>query len=109
MPQDAENPAADDLTTNHGDDVDMGETATAEAELVEVGDSMELPFAEEETPVDDVRPTFLSHLTSPIVTLAIGEEATTLSAHQSLLVQSPHFATLCSEFLDDGSVCDTSR
>ena len=47
----------------------------------------------------------LSYLRSPIVELAIGsgDAATTLSAHQGLLTQSPFFADACSQFSDSAS------
>ncbi|KAL9090552.1 MAG: hypothetical protein Q9165_005313 [Trypethelium subeluteriae] len=46
--------------------------------------------------------TFLDYLKSPIVELTIGQGdgATTLTAHQSLLTQSPYFREACSKFSD---------
>ncbi|KAK5631806.1 hypothetical protein RRF57_007520 [Xylaria bambusicola] len=62
-----------------------------------------LPFAEggESEP----RTTFISYLTSPVVTLIVGsaENETILTAHQALLIQSPYFADVCAAFADDGS------
>ena len=67
-----------------------------------------LPFSEEgpDAPVA-ARTSFITYLTSPVVTLivGIGETETILTAHQSLLVQSPYFQEVCAEFADDGSVC----
>jgi hypothetical protein len=65
-----------------------------------------LPFAED-CPDDPAvpRPTFLSYLSSPVVTLLVGageESETILTAHQALLVRSPFFKEACSEFSDDG-------
>ncbi|KAI1189943.1 hypothetical protein F5B17DRAFT_389538 [Nemania serpens] len=66
-------------------------------------DGTVLPFAEggESEP----RTTFISYLTSPVVTLIVGnaESETILTAHQALLVQSPFFADICGAFADDGS------
>lgn len=68
----------------------------------------ELPFAEdgpEDAPVAP-RVTFAQYLTSPVVTLLVGsgDNETILTAHQSLLTQSPFFAEACAEFANDGSV-----
>lgn len=89
-------------------DVEMAEGAAGSVAATENPTGSELPFAE--SGPDDAPPprvTFLQYLTSPIVTLLIGsgEDATILTAHQSLLVQSPYFAAACAEFADDGSVC----
>ena len=91
-------------------DVEMAEGAAESAAATENPDGSELPFAEGGP--DDPSPpapriTFLQYLTSPIVTLLIGsgENETILTAHQSLLVQSPYFAAACAEFADDGSAC----
>ncbi|KAI1367180.1 hypothetical protein F5Y08DRAFT_336849 [Xylaria arbuscula] len=86
--------------TNPGADVEMAEGAEGEA----AGDEATvLPFAEggESEP----RTTFISYLTSPVVTLIVGsaENETILTAHQALLVQSPYFADVCAAFADDGS------
>lgn len=86
---------------NPGADVEMAEGLEGEA----AGDEgTVLPFAEggESEP----RTTFISYLTSPVVTLIVGsaENETILTAHQALLVQSPYFADVCAAFADDGSV-----
>ncbi|KAI1282224.1 hypothetical protein F5Y07DRAFT_395024 [Xylaria sp. FL0933] len=88
---------AEEQPTAPGGDVEMAEGA-------EGGDEgMVLPFAEggESEP----RTTFISYLTSPVVTLIVGnaENETILTAHQALLVQSPYFADACAAFADDGS------
>ncbi|KAL1302071.1 hypothetical protein AAFC00_002511 [Neodothiora populina] len=51
------------------------------------------------------RVTFLDYLKSPIVALAVGsgDEATTLYAHQGLLVQSPYFSAKAAELRDDAN------
>ncbi|KAI0910115.1 hypothetical protein F4824DRAFT_493879 [Ustulina deusta] len=81
---------------NPAGDVEMGEGAEGDERIV-------LPFAEggESEP----RTTFISYLTSPVVTLIVGsaESETILTAHQALLVQSPFFADACAAFADDGS------
>ncbi|KAI1419353.1 hypothetical protein F5Y12DRAFT_266486 [Xylaria sp. FL1777] len=85
--------------TNPGD-VEMAEGVEGEG----AGDEgVVLPFAEggESEP----RITFISYLTSPVVTLIVGnaENETILTAHQALLLQSPFFADACAAFADDGS------
>ncbi|KAK3334561.1 hypothetical protein B0H65DRAFT_437073 [Neurospora tetraspora] len=90
-------------------DVEMTEGG-AETAAAEDGDAPankdELPFAEEsaDSPPPP-RVTFLQYLSSPIVTLIVGtgDQETILTAHQSLLVQSPWFAEACADFTDDGS------
>ena len=49
---------------------------------------------------------FLSYLTSPIVTLVVGngDAAAVLTAHQALLEISPYFNAICAAFTEDGSV-----
>lgn len=84
-------------------DIEMAEgEAEAEAEPAPANGG-ELPFAEggEAEP----RTTFISYLTSPVVTLLVGtgESETILTAHQALLTQSPFFAETCAAFSDDGS------
>lgn len=93
-----------DQPEDSGADIDMAEDAGAGG-----GDSSELPFAEggEAEPVDTTpRVTFMSYLTSPVVTLIVGQGDNTsvLTAHQSLLVQSPWFTQACEQFAEDGSV-----
>ncbi|RYP54602.1 hypothetical protein DL768_000662 [Monosporascus sp. mg162] len=87
---------------NLGGDVEMAEGEGDPA--VENGASAgELPFAEGGEA--DPRPTFVSYLTSPVVTLIVGsgENETILTAHQGLLIQSPFFAEACAAFTNDGS------
>jgi len=66
-----------------------------------------LPFAEEgpDDP-DKPRSSFISYLTSPVVTLMVGtgDSGTVLTAHQALLMSSPFFGAACADFADDGSV-----
>lgn len=98
----------DDTTAvNPAADVEMSESAAAEDGA---GESSELPFAGEDTVVesqsDPARVPFIEYLTSPMVTLIVGngEKETILTAHQALLAQSPYFENLCNNFTDDGSV-----
>ncbi|KAH7038052.1 uncharacterized protein B0I36DRAFT_74677 [Microdochium trichocladiopsis] len=92
-----------DQAANPGADVDM--TEDADAGEGEVGDASELPFAEGEEADNTPRVTFMSYLSSPVVTLIVGQgdTAAVLTAHQSLLVQSPWFAQACEQFTEDGS------
>ncbi|TKW53487.1 hypothetical protein CTA1_12397, partial [Colletotrichum tanaceti] len=87
------------------DDVEMegvaeGDNANANA------NEGDLPFAEggENDPVEP-RTTFVSYLSSPVVTLLVGqgESEAIVTAHQALLVQSPFFKEACAQFSDDGS------
>lgn len=89
---------------NQGGDVEMAEGVPPATGANEVGDNTELPFAEGGEV--DPRTTFVSYLSSPIVTLIVGsgDSETILSAHQGLLVQSPFFAEACAAFTNDGSV-----
>lgn len=98
----------DDTTVvNPSADVEMAEGAAAEEEN---GDQTELPFAGEdnvaEAEPEPARVPFVDYLASPVVTLVVGKDpkATILTAHEALLTLSPHFKTLCDNFLDDGSV-----
>lgn len=85
-----------------------GDVEMAEGGNDEAGGNInnaDLPFAEggeEVTP----RISFISYLTSPLVTLIVGsgDNETILTAHQGLLVRSPYFAEACAAFSDDGSV-----
>lgn len=93
---------------NPGADVEMVEGA-GEDESAAAG-AGEMPFAEMET-VNDPEPvpertSFISYLTSPMVTLIVGsgETETILTAHQALLTLSPFFEAACDQFSDDGSV-----
>lgn len=101
-------PVEEQQAANPGADVEMGEGGEGQA-AGEAGEEAgastgDLPFAEggEAEP----RPTFISYLTSPVVTLIVGsgENETILTAHQALLVQSPFFAEACAAFTNDGSV-----
>ncbi|OTB07264.1 hypothetical protein M426DRAFT_318286 [Hypoxylon sp. CI-4A] len=82
-------------------DVEMAEGEEAEGSGARNGG--ELPYAEggEIEP----RTSFISYLTSPVVTLLVGngESETILTAHQALLAQSPFFSDACAAFTDDGS------
>lgn len=88
-----------------GTDVDMieGDEPAADA-----NGAHDLPFAEDgpEDALAAPRTTFIQYLTSPVVTLLVGhgDNETILTAHQSLLTQSPFFAEACAEFANDGSV-----
>ncbi|KAK8088614.1 hypothetical protein PG997_003575 [Apiospora hydei] len=83
-------------------DVEMAEGAEGE-EGGDNANSSELPYAEG----GDVEPrtSFISYLTSPVVTMIVGSggNETILTAHQALLAQSPYFAEACAAFSDDGS------
>lgn len=100
-------PVEEQQAANPGGDVQMGEgQAGDQAGGGEEGgaNTGDLPFAEGGEA--DPRPTFISYLTSPVVTLIVGagENETILTAHQALLVQSPFFAEACAAFTNDGSV-----
>lgn len=86
-----------------GADVEMVEGDEAEASAPRNGGG-ELPFAEGDD--SEQRVQFISYLTSPVVTLVVGEgeSETILTAHQALLTQSPFFSDACAAFTDDGSV-----
>ncbi|KAI1661823.1 hypothetical protein F4813DRAFT_174351 [Daldinia decipiens] len=87
---------------NPGADIDMAEGDEAEGTVVR-NSSGDLPFAGGA----DIEPRtrFISYLTSPVVTLVVGngETETILAAHQALLTQSPFFSDACAAFTDDGS------
>jgi hypothetical protein len=93
----------EDHPANPGGDMDMVEGEEGEGGGV-VNTSAELPFAEGGE--SDPHTTFISYLTSPIVTMIVGsgETETILTAHQGLLCQSPYFVEACAAFADDGSV-----
>lgn len=110
-----EDPVAD--TPVPGTDVEMtegGDATPAASQPAEVATATDpatgdnLPFAEgapEDAPPPP-RVSFMQYLTSPVVTLLVGsgDNETILTAHQSLLTQSPFFAEACAEFANDGSV-----
>ena len=88
-------------------DVEMAEGAPAASGAADGGaNTGDLPFPEGGEV--DARPSFISYLASPVVTLIVGsgDNETILSAHQGLLVQSPFFAEACAAFTNDGSVCN---
>ncbi|RYP66615.1 hypothetical protein DL770_008774 [Monosporascus sp. CRB-9-2] len=93
----------DDQAANPGGDVEMAEGEGEPAAADNGVSAGELPFAEGGEA--DPRPTFVSYLTSPVVTLIVGsgENETILTAHQGLLIQSPFFAEACANFTNDGS------
>ncbi|KAI0115723.1 hypothetical protein GGR51DRAFT_360615 [Nemania sp. FL0031] len=99
MAEEFNEPLIEEQPANPGDDVDMGEGEGAAAGE----EGMVLPFAEGGE--SDPRPTFMSYLASPVVTLIVGsaQNETILTAHQALLVQSPFFVDACAAFADDGS------
>ncbi|KAI9662900.1 MAG: hypothetical protein M1821_007947 [Bathelium mastoideum] len=76
-------------------DVDMGETEAADNGVDDSG----LQDIEADS---QPRRTFLDYLKSPMVELVIGQgdETTSLTAHQGLLVQCPFFVEACSQFSD---------
>ncbi|KAI9733711.1 MAG: hypothetical protein M1818_007125 [Claussenomyces sp. TS43310] len=87
--------------------VEVGAEAMSEDDAGVMADYGEvaMPLAEEieiQT-VMPARTTFLDYLKSPTVELVIGqgEEATLLTAHQALLVQSPFFENACAQFSDN--------
>lgn len=90
----------EEVPANPGADVEMGDDAEEENK------GGELPFAEEEAEADAPRTKFIDYLSSPIITLMVGqgETASYLTAHQALLSISPFFAAACAEFADDGGV-----
>ncbi|KAI2465538.1 hypothetical protein F4781DRAFT_408930 [Annulohypoxylon bovei var. microspora] len=99
---------AEEQPANPGADVEMGEGEEAEgaaaAAAAAAGNgSGEMAFPEG----FDVEPrtSYISYLTSPVVTLLVGsgESETLLTAHQGLLIQSPWFSDVCAAFTDDGS------
>ncbi|XDG01345.1 hypothetical protein ABKA04_000960 [Annulohypoxylon sp. FPYF3050] len=89
--------------SNPGADIEMGEGDEAGASAGAGNGGAELAFPEggEIEP----RTSYISYLTSPVVTLLVGtgETETLLTAHQALLTQSPWFLEACAAFTDDGS------
>ncbi|KAI3336854.1 hypothetical protein HD806DRAFT_19780 [Xylariaceae sp. AK1471] len=88
---------------NPGGDIEMAEDEEGGGTAGLVNTGTELPFAEGGE--SDPRTTFISYLTSPIVTMIVGsgETETILTAHQGLLTQSPFFADTCATIAEDGS------
>lgn len=101
MAEEFNEPLLEEQPANTEGDIDMAEGEEGEGAGEE---GMVLPFAEGGD--SDPRVTFISYLSSPVVTLIVGsaESETILTAHQALLVQSPFFADACAAFADDGSV-----
>lgn len=105
--------ASDDVVeaspANPAPDAEMTEAGAEDETAVE---RTELPFAGEETVVEPepARVPFIDYLTSPVVTLIVGngEQETFLTAHQGLLAQSPYFQAQCDAFADDGSASTES-
>ncbi|CAH0052555.1 unnamed protein product [Clonostachys solani] len=94
----------DESTANPGNDVEMEGGASGAANGDEDRALVEIPLPDDSA-VAPARPTFASYLMSPIVYLIVGsEEAVTLTVHQDLLTQSPHFQEACNMFIDDGSI-----
>ncbi|KAI5855040.1 hypothetical protein GGS23DRAFT_601520 [Durotheca rogersii] len=91
------NPAAD-VEMVEGDEAEAAAAAAAAADNAE-----ELPFPEGGD--SEPRLSFISYLTSPVVTILVGagDSETILTAHQALLTQSPFFSDACAAFTDDGS------
>lgn len=114
MADNNDNTVIEDSPANPGADVEMSESAGAGAgagdDATGAAERSEMPFAEEETINEPEsvpeRTSFISYLTSPIVTLIVGsaETETILTAHQALLTLSPFFKDACAQFSDDGSV-----
>ncbi|PKS10129.1 hypothetical protein jhhlp_001879 [Lomentospora prolificans] len=101
MAEDLEPNLATEATSNAGD-TDMGE-APQPTETTTAAASNELPFADES--LIEQRTSFISYLTSPIVTLLVGngDSGAILTAHQALLTKSPFFEEACAAFTEDGS------
>lgn len=100
-------PGADEPTTKDGEvageqEQDHGQEQEQEQEQEQ--DQEQQPEQEEEQ--EPARLTFMSYLSSPVVTLVIGQDdsQSLLTAHQALLQKSPYFKDICRQFVDDGSV-----
>lgn len=92
-------------------EVPEGEPAPGDVEMDEAGNDDAPAATGEDLPFPEggeleTRTSFISYLSSPVVTMLVGngETETILTAHQALLTQSPFFADACSAFADDGSV-----
>lgn len=96
----------EDSPANPGADVEMGEGLGEDDTTAVAGRSEILNEGEGEEEAAPERTSFISYLTSPVVTLIVGtgETETILTAHQALLVLSPFFKEACAQFSDDGSV-----
>lgn len=108
MSQEADERSVAEETANAGADVEMIEDAEP-GETVEGENGGDLPFADAD--IVEPRTTFMSYLMSPIVTLLVGqgEEQAVLSAHQTLLTQSPYFEAALSGLADDASVSSAAN
>ncbi|GAB0139024.1 hypothetical protein EsDP_00007242 [Epichloe bromicola] len=105
MPTDENDTVPEDATAQQG--------ATGDVEMTtEDADVSRAPEADETTAKDGQaagpepsRITFMTYLSSPVVTLVVGQDETQslLTAHQGLLEKSPYFAEICRQFVDDGS------
>lgn len=95
--EDPAEPTNDNENDNNKNDNGNADNTTGDA------DNTQLPFAEGGENDPDARVTFISYLSSPVVTLLVGDAGaeTVLTAHQALLVQSPWFAEACALFSDD--------
>ncbi|OAA71820.1 BTB/POZ fold domain containing protein [Akanthomyces lecanii RCEF 1005] len=88
-----------------GGDVEMEGAAAGDETPYEKGpvEDAETSVIQED-PVAETRPSFIEYLSSPVVTLLVGQDAqTVLTAHQALLSKSPYFAQVCQAFIEDGS------
>ncbi|OAA50393.1 BTB/POZ fold protein [Metarhizium rileyi] len=89
--------------------LDDGETTQqgGDVEMIEENEVTRAPEAEETTAKEEepLRTSFMSYLSSPIVTLVVGhdENQSLLTAHQALLCKSPYLQELCQKFVEDGS------
>ncbi|KAI0480723.1 hypothetical protein GGR56DRAFT_627295 [Xylariaceae sp. FL0804] len=92
---------AEEQVANPGGDVEMGE-GEGEGAGAEAGIAGELTTLEAGDEVE-TRTSFMSYLSSPVVTLLVGsgDSETILTAHQALLTKSPFFAEACAAFGDD--------
>ncbi|KAI1781302.1 hypothetical protein F4818DRAFT_398670 [Hypoxylon cercidicola] len=101
MAEEFQEEGVEEPPSNPGADVEMAEGDEADASAPRNGGG-ELLFAEAG---DLERTQFITYLTSPVVTLVVGngEGETILTAHQALLTLSPFFSDACAAFTDDGS------
>ncbi|MCJ1360524.1 MAG: hypothetical protein MMC33_010532 [Icmadophila ericetorum] len=83
-------------------DIEMGVREDEEEEVESVNED-EPEGGEEEVEQSAPQLTFIGYLKSPIVELLVGsgDGQTLLTAHQALLVQSPYFAGLVSELVEN--------
>ena len=100
----------EDSPANPGADVEMAEGLGEDDTTAVAGRSEIFNEGEAEEEPVPARTSFISYLTSPVVTLIVGagEDETILTAHQALLVLSPFFRDACAQFSDDGSVSDST-